>query len=238
MISLRNLSRVFDGRAALSIESLDVAKGETLAILGPSGSGKTTLLRLISGLDHPDSGTIIVDGNVVSSPNRAVPARSRKVGMIFQDLALWPHMTAEQHVVFALSQDGLSRKAIAERAVGNLKAVRLGGLLKRYPAQLSGGEKQRLAIARAVAPNPACLLMDEPFSGLDMILKQEMMNLTLKLKKERGMTIVYVTHSLEEACCLADRILVLNHGEAVWDSPKKEVIGWTYDDFVKVLKGK
>jgi len=236
MILINDISKQFGTIQAVKGVSLSVAKGEILAILGPSGCGKSTLLRLIAGLERPDAGTVELGGRVVSSKNEMATPASRQLSLIFQDLALWPHMTVMENVAFTLSRDRLSRSGKAKKVKEVLQQVHLSDLLKRYPPQLSGGERQRLAIARAIAPNPLYLLMDEPFNSLDMLLKQEMMDMTIALRKEYQMAIVYVTHDLEEATYLADKLLIMNCGQVVWSGSRADTIGLTKGDFMDFFR--
>jgi iron(III) transport system ATP-binding protein len=187
--------------------SLRVAEGEILALLGPSGCGKTTTLRLIAGLEHPDAGTITLRGRVVAGPGRAVPPEERGVGIVFQDYALFPHLTVADNVAF-----GLARGARRPRADEVLDQVGLGGFGPRYPHELSGGQQQRVALARALAPSPALMLLDEPFSNLDADLRAQMRDEVEGILRASRTTAVFVTHDQEEAFTLADRVGVLQAG--------------------------
>jgi ABC-type Fe3+/spermidine/putrescine transport system ATPase subunit len=236
MILINDISKKFGTIQAVKGVSLSVAKGEILAILGPSGCGKSTLLRLIAGLERPDAGTVELGGRMVSSRTEMVPPASRQLSLIFQDLALWPHMTVMESVAFTLSRNRHSRSGKAKKIKEILQQVHLSDYLKRYPHQLSGGERQRLAIARAIAPNPLYLLMDEPFNSLDMLLKQEMMDMTMALRKEYRMAIIYVSHDLEEATYLADKLVIMNRGEAVWSGTKGEITNLAKSDFMDFFR--
>ena len=158
--------------------------------------------------------------------------------MIFQDLALWPHMTVSEHLKFVLADTGSSRTQIADLVTKILRQVHMDDNLKRCPHQLSGGERQRLALARAVCTRPLYLLMDEPFSSLDVLLKQEMMDLTIMLKRDYQIAIIYVTHDLQEASYMADRLVIMNHGEVVWSGLAEEIAKWTMADLVDLFKKK
>jgi len=190
--------------------SIEVSRRETLAILGPSGSGKTSLLRLIAGFERPDCGMIVIDEKTASTSRIMMAPNRRCLAMIFQDLALWPHMSVLNNVAFALK--GCQHSEEADRADELLARVSLHRLAKRYPHQLSGGEKQRLALARALASQPAYLLMDEPFSSLDPLLTGEMLDLTEALIRERGFGVIHVTHDFQAALRLSDRIAVMEKG--------------------------
>ena len=236
MILINDISKQFGTIQAVKRVSLSVARGEIMAVLGPSGCGKSTLLRLIAGLERPDAGTVELGGRMVSSRTKMVPPASRQLSLIFQDLALWPHMTVKENVAFTLNRNRHSRSGKAKKIKEILQQVHLSDYLKRYPHQLSGGERQRLAIARAIAPNPLYLLMDEPFNSLDMLLKQEMMDMTMALRKEYQMAIIYVSHDLEEATYLADKLVIMNHGEAVWSGSRADTISWTKGDFMDFFR--
>ena len=187
--------------------SLRVAEGEILALLGPSGCGKTTTLRLIAGLETPDAGTITLRGRPVAGPGHAVPPEERGVGIVFQDYALFPHLTVGDNVGF-----GLARAARRDRVGDVIDLVGLGGLAARYPHELSGGQQQRVALARALAPAPAVMLLDEPFSNLDADLRAQMRDEVERILRSSATTAIFVTHDQEEAFTLADRVGVLRAG--------------------------
>jgi iron(III) transport system ATP-binding protein len=213
MIEMIHLARKIGGRLILEDITLQADKGRLLAILGPSGSGKTSLLRLIAGLDRPSRGEIRISGRTVSSPDKMIPPALRGVSLIFQHLALWPHLTARGNVEFVIDRERHRTKAVVMEKIDRLLTLmHLIDHKDRYPGELSGGEKQRLAIARALASDPEYLLMDEPFSNLDDLLKEELLGMTLSLKSKDRMTIVYVTHNIHEALFLADKIAVLKGG--------------------------
>ena len=190
--------------------SLEVGHGEILALLGPSGCGKTTTLRLIAGFETPDAGTVSIRGEVVAGDGRAVPPEERGVGIVFQDYALFPHLTVADNVRFGLHR--LDRAARAKRVAEILELVGLEGFGERYPHELSGGQQQRVAVARALAPAPALMLLDEPFSNLDADLRAQMRDEVETILRNTGTTAIFVTHDQEEAFTLADRVGVLNEG--------------------------
>ena len=233
MIEIENLRKSYGKVAALQGVTFEVSSGEVLAVVGPSGCGKTTLLRLVAGLESPDEGRVLIGGVEASTPGRMIAPHRRALSLIFQDLALWPHMTVSEHIKFVLKKDKLSGDALESEAYRFQKDVNLNGCQNRYPHELSGGEKQRLAIARALASRPTYLLMDEPFSNLDVILKEELRPLIVGLKKRMQMGIVYVAHNMEEVLVLADRIAVMNRGgleqidnkEQMLSHPKNEFVG-------------
>ncbi|HRF09609.1 MAG TPA: ABC transporter ATP-binding protein [Xanthobacteraceae bacterium] len=193
--------------------TLAVEPGEVLSVLGPSGCGKTTLLRIAAGLESPSSGRVLLDGREIAGPSRFVPPESRGIGLMFQDHALFPHMTNLENVRFGLR--GLSRADAERQASLALDRVGLGARGAEYPHMLSGGEQQRVALARTIAPRPAVILMDEPFSGLDSRLRDSVRSETLAILREARATCVVVTHDAEEAMRMGDRVALLNQGRVV-----------------------
>ena len=229
MIHTRNLLKQFRTTVAVDQINLTLDEGELVIILGPSGCGKTTLLRLIAGLEQPDAGVIEINNMAVFTANGEMPPYQRGLSMIFQDLALWPHMRVVDNLLFGLNGAGVGNEEKRERAHQVLRWVGLDRYALRYPHQLSGGERQRLAIARALAPGHRYLLMDEPFSNLDPLLKQEMIALLRRLRKEIGFTVLYVTHSLDEALALGDRILMMSSGRLVGELGPDELENLTQE---------
>jgi ABC-type Fe3+/spermidine/putrescine transport system ATPase subunit len=216
-IAIENLTKRFGALAAVNAVSLSIEEGELFTLLGPSGCGKTTLLRLIAGFNTPDEGEIRFDGRVID----AVPPHERGIGMVFQNYALWPHMTVGQNVAYGLKLRKVAAAEIASRVEGVLAKVGLAGLDGRYPGQLSGGQQQRVALARALVLNPQILLLDEPLSNLDAKIRVQVRAEIRKLQKELGITTVYVTHDQEEALTLSDRIAVFNQGKLFQVGPPK-----------------
>ncbi|NOY84150.1 MAG: ABC transporter ATP-binding protein [Nitrospirae bacterium] len=190
--------------------SLKVEEGEVLALLGPSGSGKTTLLRLIAGFETPDEGVVLLKGNIVSEQGLALPPEKRGVGMVFQDYALFPHLNAAENIAFGLRR--MSRSEKNEKVCTILEMVGLSDFSKRYPHELSGGQQQRIALARALAPDPALVLLDEPFSSLDPDMCVRMREDVSEILQKTGSTAVLVTHDHEEAFSMADKVALLNEG--------------------------
>jgi putative spermidine/putrescine transport system ATP-binding protein len=207
-VHISGLRKQYDDVIALDGIELSVREGEFFTLLGPSGSGKTTLLRLIAGFETPDAGRIELAGRDVSR----VPPYSRDINTVFQDYALFPHMTVTENVEYGLRVRRVQKAERRERAARALEMVRLPGLGSRKPAQLSGGQRQRVALARAIVNEPEVLLLDEPLGALDLKLRQEMQLELLRVQREVGITFIYVTHDQEEALTMSDRIAVLNHG--------------------------
>ncbi len=212
-IRLVEVTKRFGNRTILDRISLDVPEGEVLALLGPSGSGKTTVLRLIAGLEKPDSGEVWIAGKRVAADGQnLLPPRARRIGFVFQDLALWPHLTVEGNLDFVLSPARMKRAARQERIQEVLKLVHAMPFAKSYPAQLSGGEQQRVAIARAIVGRPQLLLLDEPMSSLDTDLRASLLHELTTLQKALKITTFYVTHNREETAGLAHRVVSMNGG--------------------------
>lgn len=213
ILSVQHLTKRFDPEAPPVVQdvSFDVGDGEIFAILGPSGCGKTTTLRCIAGFERATEGTVVMQGRTLSGPSVHVPPEARKVGIVFQDYALFPHLSVLENVVFGL-QEGTTAEQ-AERAREALEMVGLSSFEDRRPQHLSGGQQQRVALARTLAPEPDLLLLDEPFSNLDALLRQETREEVRRLLKEKGMSAVLVTHDQEEALSFSDRLAVMRGGQ-------------------------
>lgn len=205
------VSKQFGTHLAVRAVDLDVARGSLLALLGPSGCGKTTILRMIAGLTAPSAGTIMIDGVTVAADNVFVAPEQRGIGMVFQDFALFPHLTVLKNVLYGLH--GLPRDQRLARATEVLELVGLQAFRDRLPGALSGGQQQRVALARALAPSPKLLLLDEPFSSLDAALRTSVREEVRAILRQAEQTAVFVTHDQEEALSLADEIAVMNDGE-------------------------
>lgn len=212
-LSFENISYEIDGKKILDDISIKVEPGEVLCLLGPSGSGKTTLLRIAAGLANSTSGSLKIDGRVVANETTFTPPDKRGVGLVFQDYALFPHMTIQQNVEFGLS--GLQRKDAQSQANRVLARVGLENRSSQYPDVLSGGEQQRVALARALAPRPGILLMDEPFSGLDSRLRDSIRDQSIELLRETRATTIIVTHDAEEALRVGDHVALIRDGKLV-----------------------
>jgi iron(III) transport system ATP-binding protein len=216
-LRLVNVTKKFGSVVAVDNLNLEINQGECFSILGPSGCGKTTTLRMIAGFEDLDAGEIIVGDKLMSSSRKKyyLPPEKRDFGMVFQAFAVWPHLSVFDNVAFPLKVKKFSRAEIAERTQRALAYTGLTSVKASYPHELSGGEKQRIALARALAINPTVMLLDEPLSNLDPRLREEMRFEIKDLQKQFGFTIVYVTHDQAEAMALSDRMLVMNLGLAL-----------------------
>jgi iron(III) transport system ATP-binding protein len=223
-VTLKDLSKRYGDVGAVNGLSLAVEPGELVALLGPSGCGKTTTLRLVAGFLAPEAGEIWVGDRCLSSPDAVVPPEQRRMAMIFQSYALWPHMTVAQNVVYGLRfKRGLGRAERDRRVREMLRVVQLAGYEGRYPGELSGGQQQRVAVARALVVEPEILLLDEPLSNLDANLREEMRFEIRRLHEAFGITTLYVTHDQAEAMVISDRIAVLDHGRVAQVGTADEV---------------
>ena len=210
-LELRNLNKAYPDGWTLEDVSFTVQDREVLGLLGPSGSGKTTLLRLIAGLEMPDSGQVLIDGQDVTD----LPPHRRGFGLMFQEYALFPHKDVAGNVAFGLRMEGLERDLIAERVVETLGLVGLEGFEHRDVNQLSGGERQRVALARSLAPQPRLLMLDEPLGALDRALRERLMDELPRILHQAGVTVITVTHDQEEAFAVADRVALMRDGSVV-----------------------
>ena len=218
MICCHGVAKRYGAVQAVDHAQLCVERGEFVALLGPSGCGKTTMLRLIAGFEEPEAGTVEVAGRPVAGNGAWVPPERRKVGMVFQDYALFPHLTVAENIGF-----GLARKERGARVPAVLALVDLCGLGERYPHELSGGQQQRVALARALAPGPELVLLDEPWSNIDPHLRTTMRDELARILRAIHVTVVLVTHDREEAFSLADRIALMREGTVVQEGTPEEV---------------
>ncbi len=211
-LEIQGLTRRFGGREVVSDVSLRIEAGQVSCLLGPSGCGKSTTLRLIAGVDWPDAGTIRVDGRPIVEGTARVPPETRGIGLMFQDFALFPHLSVAENVGFGLPRRSAGREARVDELLGTVGMTRHR---RKYPHELSGGEQQRVALARALAPRPKIMLMDEPFSGLDDRLRDDIRDETLAVLKAEGTAVLLVTHEPTEAMRMADEILLMRDGRIV-----------------------
>lgn len=232
-VQCQQVSKAFRTFPAVQEVTLDVAEGEIVTLVGPSGCGKTTLLRLIAGFEHVDAGSVSVQGKVVARVGLHVPPEKRRVGMVFQDYAIFPHLSVLDNVRFGLKRGRKGR----EKALAMLALVGLGDSAEKMPQELSGGQQQRVAIARALAPDPAMLLLDEPFSNLDANLRYQVRREVRDLLKSNGITAIFVTHDQEEALYLGDKIAVMNAGHVEQVGSPEEVFGTPQTQFVAEFLG-
>lgn len=233
-VRLRDVGKRFGDPWAVRHVNLDIGRGGFFTFLGPSGCGKTTLLRMIAGFVVPDEGTVFLDGERVND----LPPWRRDVGMVFQNYALWPHMSVFDNVAFGLRERRIVRSEIADRVSEALRRVDLTGMEKRRPSQLSGGQQQRVALARTLVIRPRVLLLDEPLSNLDAKLRGEMRLELLKLQRDIGITTIYVTHDQEEALAMSTRIAVMNQGRVVQEGAPREIYERPASEFVAAFVGK
>jgi ABC-type Fe3+/spermidine/putrescine transport system ATPase subunit len=222
-LELENVSQRVSGTFGLRDLSLAVEVGQCLGLIGPSGAGKTTTLRLIAGLEGPDAGTIRIDGKVVSQGALRVSPHRRRVGLVFQGLALWPHVTVAKHVHYGLDQE-LPRANCPAKVQEILERLDLVEHARRYPSELSGGEQQRVALARALAGRPRILLLDEPLANLDRSLRRDLLELLVGLKTRESVSMVFVSHDREGLSSLTDSLVVMDRGEIVEQGPTNELL--------------
>jgi len=222
---LKALCQAYGNETVLTDVSLDLVKGRHTACVGPSGGGKSTLLRLLAGLEAPSAGSVLMDGKSCSEPGRIlVPPHRRRLGMVFQDLALWPNLSVLDNVRLGLTGGKLSREESTGQAREALVLCDIERLANRRPGEISGGEQQRVALARAVAVRPAFLLLDEPFSGLDLGTKDRLLDRVRRLSDDERFTVMLVTHDPLEAIGLCEHAMVLEEGRLVESGPFRELL--------------
>ena len=228
LLEIRGVSKKFGDFIAVNNVDLDIYQGELFCLLGGSGCGKTTLLRMLAGFEKPSSGQILIDGQDMSE----VPPYKRPTNMMFQNYALFPHMTVEKNIAFGLEQDGISKAEISDKIDSILKLVELQDYKKRRPQQLSGGQRQRVALARALVKQPKLLLLDEPLSALDKKLREQTQFELMNIQYKVGVTFVVVTHDQEEAMTLSTRIAVMDRGRFIQTGTPTEIYEYPRDRFV------
>lgn len=232
-MEVRRISKTFGEVAAVREASFVVPSGSFVTLLGPSGSGKTTILKMIAGFEEPTSGIVLISGKDVTH----LPAHRRNIGFVFQQYALFPHLTVGENIAYSLKMRRLPRHEVRRRVGEALELTRLSGLEDRYPAQLSGGQQQRVAVARAIVFRPPVLLLDEPLSALDKRLREEMQYEMLGLQRKLGITTIAVTHDQSEALIMSDVIVVLNNGMIVQSGPSEAVYQKPNSEFVANFLG-
>ena len=231
-VTVSGLGKMFGAKAALDNVSFEIPDGQLATILGPSGSGKTTLLRCISGVESPDDGTVKIGDRVVFDPtNRVnVPPEERGIGMVFQSNALWPHMTVRGNVSYPL--EIRKDKGVAAKVNDVLSLLKIEALADRYPSEISGGEQQRVAIARAIVYSPSLVLLDEPFSSLDVPLRESLRDELRQLQLRLKMTMLYVTHERVDALSLGDTMVVLSEGRLIAHGVPSELLSKPTNSYV------
>lgn len=234
-LEFRHVSYAYQHRDVVRDVSFSVAAGEIVCLLGPSGCGKTTCLRIAAGLERLTRGEVRIAGRTVAAKGVHLPPERRDVGLVLQDFALFPHMTVADNVTFGLSRVSRAERDAKLRAL--MQAVGLAGLETAWPHQLSGGQQQRVALARALAPDPAIMLMDEPFSGLDVTLRAEVREAALETLKARNVPTLIVTHDPDEALALADRIIIMRDGAVIQAGPPETLYLQPDDPFVMTFFG-
>jgi ABC-type Fe3+/spermidine/putrescine transport system ATPase subunit len=237
-VLIEGLRKEFDHNV-VAVDGIDlhVEEGMFISLLGPSGCGKTTTLRMIAGLEKPTSGRIVVDGQVMSEGHTVVPPEKRGMGMVFQSYALWPHLTVFENVAYGLKLRRRPKQEIAERVMSALKLVNMADYAQRNSTQLSGGQQQRVALARALANEPSILLLDEPLSNLDALLRETMRFEIRRLQQSLGITAIYVTHSQEEGLALSDIICIMKDGRIVQQGVPEDVYRRPKNRFVASFIG-
>ncbi|MCC5899187.1 MAG: ABC transporter ATP-binding protein [Phormidium sp. GEM2.Bin31] len=234
ILQLDGLTKHYPQTAVPAVDTVNLSleKGQILSLLGPSGCGKTTLLRLIAGFERPNEGQIVLENRAIAGRGRWVPPEKRNLGMVFQEYALFPHLTVFDNIAFGLKKRQLKADEIKQRVTEALGLVELDGLGKRYPHQLSGGQRQRVALARAIAPRPVLMLLDEPLSNLDVRVRLYLRHEIRAILKKTGMTAVFVTHDCEEAMSISDVVGVMRQGrleqmdtpEAIYREPASRFV--------------
>ena len=222
LLQIKNLKHSYNSNSeVLKGIDMEVAKGEIISILGPSGCGKTTLLRIIAGLEKQSKGTVSIDNQMVADHLHYIPTEKRNVGLVVQERALFPHLTNIKNVKFGIQGTEKEKTSIA---LDFLKLFKVEKYADNFPHEVSSGEQQRVALARAMAPNPKILLMDEPFGALDKELKLELRQETKKILKDNGITSIIVSHDIDDASAMSDRVLIIKNGFIVQNGSPKEIV--------------
>ncbi len=232
-VELNSVTLAYGRFVAVDNVSLNIDKGSFVTLLGPSGCGKTTILRSIAGLVDPTSGDIRIMGRRVND----IPIHKRNIGLVFQNYALFPHKTVHDNIAFGLKYRGVAKDVISGKVARALEMVRLPGVEKKLPSEMSGGQQQRIALARAIVIEPDVLLLDEPLSALDANLREEMRIELKAIQREVGITTIFVTHDQEEALAMSDRVIVMNHGVVEQSGTPEEVYRWPATEFVARFLG-
>ncbi|SEE54285.1 iron(III) transport system ATP-binding protein [Tenacibaculum sp. MAR_2010_89] len=233
ILEINKLSKSFNNGKVIALNNItySLEKGKIVSIVGESGSGKTTLIRLISGLEVLNNGEIKLNQKVVSSKSIFIEPEKRNVGMVFQDYALFPHLTVFQNVVYGISKKSDKKERVSEV----LSLVGLEGMNTRYPHELSGGQQQRVALARALAPKPELLILDEPFSNLDVVLRNQLRKDLHQILKKTNCTAIFVTHDIKDAIAISDEIIVLQKGVVLEQGKTKKVFKESTNEYVRLL---
>ena len=237
-VSIKNVTKVYDDETVIDTFNAEIKDGEFITLLGPSGCGKTTLLRMIAGFRKPSTGSISIDGKIVSDDTTFVPPEKRGIGMVFQTYAVWPHMNVFDNVAYPLKIQKLKKDEIKKRVGAILEIVHLSQYEKRMPSQLSGGQQQRVALGRALVAEPKLLLLDEPLSNLDAKLRESMRFEIKDIQKKLGITVVYVTHDQVEAMTMSDRVFLINNGVVQQVGSPLEIYRNPVNQFVANFVGK
>ena len=233
-IKIQGIRKSFDGQTVLDNLNFKVRHREFLALLGESGCGKTTLLRLIAGFEKPERGEVVVKGEVFSTPKKIVPPEKRKIGMVFQDYALFPHLTVAENIMFGMEGKTAGKRKRLEEL---LELMDLKGHEHKMPETISGGQQQRTAVARALAPNPSIILMDEPFSNLDHRLRVKLREEIRDILSDFGVTVLLVTHDQEEAFAFCDRVLMMKGGRIVQEGTPQQIYNFPLNKWVASFVG-
>ncbi|RBW56642.1 ABC transporter ATP-binding protein [Tenacibaculum sp. E3R01] len=233
ILEINKLSKSFNNDKVIALNNItySLEKGKIVSIVGESGSGKTTLIRLISGLEVLNNGEIKLNQKVVSSKSIFIEPEKRNVGMVFQDYALFPHLTVFQNVVYGISKKSDKKERVSEV----LSLVGLEGMNTRYPHELSGGQQQRVALARALAPKPELLILDEPFSNLDVVLRNQLRKDLHQILKKTNCTAIFVTHDIKDAIAISDEIIVLQKGKVLEQGNTKDIFKESTNEYVRLL---